>query len=424
MPSIATKHALKDFIKRQAVESLLFAVILRCSRVARTAIFAANELSGALLAIAILVLTSPYWFLARAARSKGEHVFFAGLEHVIKKTAERGEWLETQGYSIRYFSREIRWIDSSKFAGKNLVRTPGFLPLDVLMWTCFMIARRPAYVEVYLFRCSFRTVFYLLTCRCCLVASAVILRGETNPGSKWHTRSWYWKICLHLAIALAGRVYHREIQNAIDVKKLGAKATFDHNCTTVLPLRERQYDDSVLFLNSFKPFRRVDLLARAVRHVTPQVPGVRFSFVGARNEGEADVVRQIIQADGVSDYVEVHSFTDNATQYYENHSVFVLPADPNMTFANYSLLEAMERAMVPVLSNYDDAEHFVEYGVNGLLVEQTPEAIAEAIISLLDDKERLRRMGARSRQVVVSRFNNATRMRHLLEYIKGFYGRR
>ncbi|MCD4824810.1 MAG: glycosyltransferase family 4 protein [Phycisphaerae bacterium] len=412
---------IKKLIKERAEKSLLFRVLLLTIRFVKKVLYGINEFCGIVVAAAIFVVILPILLLFRHLGKPEDCVFFTGLEHIIKKTAERGQWFVKWGYFVRYFSREASNIDSSQNVGSGLIHSPLLVPLDCVLWTYRMLVDRPRYVETYLFSCSFRTVFYLLTCRCMGVFSTIILRGETNPKSNWGIRSWYWKSCLFVSLHLAQKIFHREADNGVDMTLFEKKAIFDHNCTTIHPFEDRDYNDTVLFLNSFKPFRRVELLAQAVKHVVKKRPSVKFMFVGARNEEKHRLVSDILERDGVREFAEIFPFSEKPRDFFEKSSIFVLTANAGLHFVNYSLIEAMERGMVPVLSDCEDAKHFVDHDINGLLVEQNPLAIADAIVKLLSDKDKLKKMGLKSRQKIVDCFNNEKRMQKLLGLINDFY---
>lgn len=390
-------------------------------RLGGRAMFFANQAIGIVGGSIILLMAAPWLLLLRVSSRPRASVFFVGLEHIIQKTAERGRWFAERGYLVYYFSREASGVDSSRFVRAGLVKTPSLVIFDVCSWLYYLLTRRPAYVETYLFDCSFRTIFYLLACKAAGVFTTVVLRGETHPGSMWGARSWYWRACLELCLRLASKLLRRELKEGANATRFADKIVFDHNCTTVRPLSARQYPDTVLYLNSFKPFRRVDLLARAVKLVVQQIPTARFLFVGFRRFENPRIVLDICETDGVSQAIEVHPFNEDAARFYEQASVFVLTADPWLTFLNYSLLEAMERGLVPVLSNYEDARYIVQHGVNGVLVQQTAAAIAEAIVGLLQNKRRLAEMGNEARFTIVRRFNNETRMSRLRSMIDEYY---
>jgi glycosyltransferase involved in cell wall biosynthesis len=188
--------------------------------------------------------------------------------------------------------------------------------------------------------------------------------------------------------------------------------------------------DRVLFLNSFHPLRNLPVVVRAARRVREAVPTAEFHLVGgagelagsspffadlARHEAE---VRAVIREEGVGDFVHIHPFTPQVQPHFAAAKVYVFPSDH--VFANYSLLEAMERGVPPVVSDERDphARRIVTDGVNGRVVPIDPDALADAVIALLRDEPARRAMGSEARRTVKERFN----LEHTVAELAAAYG--
>lgn len=67
--------------------------------------------------------------------------------------------------------------------------------------------------------------------------------------------------------------------------------------------------------------------------------------------------------------------------------------------------EAMMMGLVPVTTNHMGEDRFIEHGVNGYLVPDEAEAIAETVMRLLRDRDLCGRVGRAARQTAMERFS-------------------
>ena len=79
------------------------------------------------------------------------------------------------------------------------------------------------------------------------------------------------------------------------------------------------------------------------------------------------------------------------------------------------VLLAMSAGVPAVASNVGGLPEVVRHGENGMLAENTPEAIAAAIRELRADRVRARGLGAAARQTVIERFTVDRMVRRTLE---------
>ncbi len=140
------------------------------------------------------------------------------------------------------------------------------------------------------------------------------------------------------------------------------------------------------------------------RIVCKQMPDVEFWFVGdsakITDDSKVDGVWKYFSAAdikkqagkyGIQKQVFVFEYTETPVEYYQRASVFLFPSD--IVFLNFSLLEAMEAGVPSIISNVEGSDRIVNDGVNGFIVPQTAEAIANKIIFLLSDEIARRKMG-------------------------------
>jgi glycosyltransferase involved in cell wall biosynthesis len=164
----------------------------------------------------------------------------------------------------------------------------------------------------------------------------------------------------------------------------------------------------VLFLNGFKHWRHPELVVEATPKILEQVPDARILMVGETGT-RSDVqgrVRRRIQDLHLEDSVSTLPFTSAPQRYFDEASVFLLPAD--IVFCNFALLEAMDRYVVPVVTDVEGANLIVVDGVNGYLVQQSAESIANAVIRVLTNEVERRKFAAAAHDKVASEYSAAS----------------
>ncbi len=145
--------------------------------------------------------------------------------------------------------------------------------------------------------------------------------------------------------------------------------------------------------------KHVELLLAAYGLVQQARPSARLVMAGDF-QARPDFVRQA-QAAGVIfpgrvDYEDLPA-------YYQLASIYVHSS--RYEGVARVLIEALASGTPVVCTDHLGAAEVVRHGVSGLLTEHTPEALAEAIIALLDDPLRARAMGAAGQRDVLQRFD-------------------
>ena len=163
---------------------------------------------------------------------------------------------------------------------------------------------------------------------------------------------------------------------------------------------------TVLAVGAIKPRRGTLELVRAMAQVISELPQAQCVIIGSLREAPAYVgqVRAAIHAAGLTQQVQLTGPLDDTTLrgWYAAAQVFAMPSlNVGLRFEGFGLagLEAAA-AGLPVIGTRDcGAEDVIVDGVTGLLLPQenvTP-ALAQAILALLRDPRRARRMGAAGR---------------------------
>jgi glycosyltransferase involved in cell wall biosynthesis len=146
-------------------------------------------------------------------------------------------------------------------------------------------------------------------------------------------------------------------------------------------------------------FKHVELLLAAYRQVRAARPAARLVLAGDFRT-RPDFVRQA-QAEGAIFAGRVEHSALPA--YYQLASVYVHSS--RYEGVARVLIEALAAGTPVVSTDHLGAAEVVRHGESGLLTDHTPEALAEAIIALLDDPARARAMGAAGQRDALARFD-------------------
>jgi glycosyltransferase involved in cell wall biosynthesis len=149
---------------------------------------------------------------------------------------------------------------------------------------------------------------------------------------------------------------------------------------------------------SREPFKRVDTLLEAMPQVLKK-HRAELSIIGTGSR--LDEYAALAQTLGIEEEVHFLGHVDHSKlpAHYASADLFVLPS--RMENFPLVLLEAMASGLPVVATAVGGVPEMVVHGETGLLVPANdPQALADAINSLLDDRERMKEMGARGRERV------------------------
>jgi len=336
-------------------------------------------------------------------------ILLTGLDSFTSKTKRRLDL-----YSVHMPAHVATYKSRLNLNHPNKLEMRGLVLLD-LIWTVRLVRRYHLQaVEIYmsgslvyqfLLSWIFRNELKLVT----------IFRGElyyyTTRMSEWE------RFAIKRIAKFSDLILYREtyMDKIISDWNIDTPTVFDPNSTMVRKLDKKEYTGEVLFLNGFKKWRNLEVLIKAIPIVVSQVASAKFTIIGGRSESELSRYQSLLDQ-SVESNVSIKMWSKEAGNAYDKASIFVLPAD--LVYLNFSLLEAMERGLAPVLSDVEDVEKIVEHGVSGLVVENKSHIeLARGIIELLENKKKLQLMGQAARQVVESKFNDQDRVKKVIRFL-------
>ncbi len=146
----------------------------------------------------------------------------------------------------------------------------------------------------------------------------------------------------------------------------------------------------VMFTGRLLAHKNADLLVRAIGVVEKKYPKITCTIVG--DGPERDNVASLIVELGLEQHVKMLGFIDDAADLYslmKSAKMFVLPS----TREGFSIvaIEANAAGLPVITTNHpnNNARNLITEGVNGYLADATPEAIAAAIVKVLEHGQSL-----------------------------------
>lgn len=352
---------------------------------------------------------------ASTAPAKERHVVVTGLTRIWRGVTSVADGTAKRGLrtTLHYLEVDSTYRPANIDHYRILVAPHNLL---AYCWQFHRLLRReaPAHVELYHHVGAVRALALTWIVRLNGIPLVVICTG--GEILYWHRHRWLKRAAIRVSLRQARLVVVKELYMKDYVRRYDIcdqqKLLHVHNAIEVSPLRSlERAKQSVLFLNTLKPWRNSHLLIEAAPRIVRAIPGAEILIVGLTGRADERRLMRLAEGTKLGARLRLLPFTDDAAQYFELASVFVLPAD--VVYCNNALLEAMERGVPAVVADVPGAELIVEHGTNGLIVERDAEALADAVITLLRDEERRMSYGRAARETVQRRFAEEERTKSL-----------
>jgi glycosyltransferase involved in cell wall biosynthesis len=356
--------------------------------------------------------------------------------------------LKTSGYNVTGISavgRDVPFIESHDIRHLSVPLTRRITPLTdlVALWRLYHLLRRERFVLVHT-----HTLKAGILGRWAAKLAGVPIIVHTNHGFIFHERSprfWrYFFIALEKIAAhcsdLIFSVNQEDIETAVregicesrKIVLLGRggigidialfdpdRFSFDDIARKRLELGLPNGASVVGFVGRLVREKGLLELFAAARIVRERVPEVHFLIVGPVDKEKPDALTpDSAQEYGIADICHFLGMRQDMPELYALMDVFVLPSHRE----GFGLVLAEAAAMgVPVIAtNIRGCREAVEHGRNGFLVPLGDvQALANAIVELLTNREKARRMGEEGRLIALERFDE----RLVFEKVKAEYVR-
>jgi glycosyltransferase involved in cell wall biosynthesis len=169
-------------------------------------------------------------------------------------------------------------------------------------------------------------------------------------------------------------------------------------------LEQRREGCEILYAGSLYPLKGVHDLIRATSNVRKRGLEAELTIVGEGQQKEALIA--LTRALDIEEHVKFEGFVPYSSmpKYYKRSDIFCFPTlgEP----FGKAVIEAMACGKPVIATNAGGPSEIIQDKVDGILVPPSnPEAIAQQIIRLLENKNERRRLGERARETAVNRFS-------------------
>lgn len=181
----------------------------------------------------------------------------------------------------------------------------------------------------------------------------------------------------------------------------------------------------ILFLSRLHPVKGIELLLEAVKRVCHKMPAARLVLAGSGTPRFERQLRSQIRTLELDEFVTLPGFVegDEKARLLSESDVFVL-ASRHESFG-VAVVEAMDAGLPVVISRNVGIWPEVEDAGAGIVLRAlTPEALAEALLSLLGDGTRRKALGDNGRRLVRRAFDPRVIGRQLADLYRTAAGRK
>jgi glycosyltransferase involved in cell wall biosynthesis len=184
-------------------------------------------------------------------------------------------------------------------------------------------------------------------------------------------------------------------------------------------LEERSTKPSFVIasLGNIRPAKAYDLLLETASLVVRARPRVRF-VIGGEGKGRS-LYRKLSglrQQLGLEDHVEFLGFVEDSASFLSQADLFLLTSSSEGF--SIATIEAMAAGLPVVATRCGGPEEIIEDGVDGRLVTAgDPQALANALLEMIDHPERARDLAQRGREKALQRYS----MEHMIDSYQNLY---
>ncbi|MCK6625470.1 MAG: glycosyltransferase family 4 protein [Anaerolineae bacterium] len=167
---------------------------------------------------------------------------------------------------------------------------------------------------------------------------------------------------------------------------------------------------TILLYSRFWEFR-LERIVALVRAVAAQLPQARWLMVGQGLAGEDKALAGQLAEAGLMEYVRFTGWLplDEAPAYFATAQVAVYPYDDtliNRTKCSVKLISLLEAGVPVVADAVGQNVEYIQNGVSGLLTPaEDDEAMAAAVVALLQNHEQQQALGQAARRYLAEKFD-------------------
>ena len=196
-----------------------------------------------------------------------------------------------------------------------------------------------------------------------------------------------------------------QVSNGVDIKKFRPIQVVDHNPNFGFTKETK----IIIFIKAFTAQSGISYLIQSIPKIQVNYPNIGLLAIGGgplQDQLEDDIDNMNL---GRAVKLIQRVSNDSIPQYLNKAEIFISPSIPfdkaEETF-NISLIEAMACGKPVIATAIGGPKEIIEGGddVGILIPPKDPDAIADAVIELLNNPERAKKMGENARKYIVSTY--------------------
>ncbi len=158
-------------------------------------------------------------------------------------------------------------------------------------------------------------------------------------------------------------------------------------------------------------FKGQELLVRAAGKIVAKRPRAYFIFVGKAEPDRQQRLWELAQADGVADRLRFTGIRNDVPRLMAEIDVLALPSRTEA--CSMVTIEAMALGRAVIATNAGGNPELILDNETGMLIERSPDAIADAVIKILSNPELRHRMEIAGKQRANELFSAGVMARHV-----------
>lgn len=178
------------------------------------------------------------------------------------------------------------------------------------------------------------------------------------------------------------------------------------DCEEFKPSQDKSNEEILLLASRMIRDKGIQEFVEAAKIVKEQKPEARFILAGKADQGNPNVVpEETLRTWTEEGHVEWLGHVDSMIELIQRSTIVTLP-----TFYPEGvpkiLIESASTGKPIITTNRPGCNDIVKDGENGVLIpERDSQALADAILSLLNDPQKMEQFGKRGRQLVLEEFS-------------------
>ncbi len=361
-----------------------------------------------------------------------KNVLIAGVDYAMPKLFYFKKFWQEKGYGYVFYGNDRmkvmkKFSDVPFYPSQINTNSDLFFSLkEVLLLIKIIRTENIRYCEYYYTAPFLQMLVVLAVMKLCGIKIISIYRG--GEIYYWHKHSIFKKYFLKMANKLSHKIAYKEMYMPEILEKNGMyqQDRMYHWANSIeyaeLPSDyNSQKENVLLFHNSFKEWRHPDFLIDVINRLKEKTPDFKLILAGYREDADNDILKTIndkINNYGLSGFVEIYDFAANEPDYYYKQSrVFLLPSD--LVYCNYSLLEAMNWGVVPIVSELDKDSHLIiDHESDGYIIPNIEEQWSSSIYDLLTNENHFEKMSRMANLKIYNEYNSQKRFEKYYDFIR------